>query len=234
MWVAPSWPAARIPSNTSSRASTLTSTPTTFAPPAAHFSEINLPKPLAAPVTITTLSCRYFDMSLLIRRSVGRNDRLEFVGRGTMHDQRVGPVVEFLADPVHALLSRPGRRRLQPLVGNQCSDVFDLLGCGFVVDPSSDRRHHRVILKPLQHSGVPVIGLHQQVPVALKIGGETRNGFLQPQLFREMVANRGETGPHPYAVGVTTGLFGGGLHSSDAALQRLRREVGVQDNVIEH
>jgi hypothetical protein len=151
-----------------------------------------------------------------------------------MHDQRVGPVVEFLADPVHALLSRPGRRRLQPLVGNQCSDVFDLLGCGFVVDPSSDRRHHRVSPKSLQHSGVPVIGLHQQVPVALKIGGETRNGFLQPQLFREMVANRGETGPHPYAVGVTTGLFGGGLHGCDAALQRLRREVCVQDDVIEH
>src|ERR1700722_15029023 len=105
------------------------------------------------PVGLTVVNC---DIPFPSGRSVRRDDGLEFVGRRAMHNQRVGPVVEFLADPVHALLSRPSRRRLQPLVGNQCRDVFDLLGCGFVVDPAGDRRHHRVSPKPLQDSGVPV------------------------------------------------------------------------------
>src|SRR5271169_1159807 len=50
---------------TSLRLSALMSTPTTFAPPAAHFSAISLPKPLPAPVTMTTLSLRYCDIPTL-------------------------------------------------------------------------------------------------------------------------------------------------------------------------
>jgi hypothetical protein len=50
---------------TSLRLSALMSTPTTFAPPAAHFSEISLPKPLPAPVTMMTLSFRYCDLPTL-------------------------------------------------------------------------------------------------------------------------------------------------------------------------
>src|SRR6516164_6092278 len=109
----PSKPAARMPSKTSSRLSALTSTPTTFAPPAAHFSEISLPKPLAAPVTIMTLSFKYFDIRLLpvprvSCRSVGGDDRLELVWRGAVHDHRVRAVIKLLADAVHTLLSRSG------------------------------------------------------------------------------------------------------------------------------
>src|SRR6201992_359318 len=99
-WVVPSKPAARMPSNTSLSASMLTSTPTTFAPPAAHFSEISLPKPLAAPVTMMTLSCRYFDIVLLFGCSISGHHGVELIGCGAMHDQCVSPVVEFLADPV--------------------------------------------------------------------------------------------------------------------------------------
>jgi len=53
------------PSMTSFRLSALMSTPTTFAPPAAHFSEMRLPKPLPAPVTMMTLSFRYYDIPTL-------------------------------------------------------------------------------------------------------------------------------------------------------------------------
>ena len=50
---------------TSLRLSALMSTPTTFEPPAAHFSEISWPKPLPPPVTMMTLSFSYCDMPTL-------------------------------------------------------------------------------------------------------------------------------------------------------------------------
>ena len=49
-----------------------------------------------------------------------------------------------------------------------------------------------------------------------------------------MVADRGEARPHPHAVGVAARLFRGGLDGIDAPLQRLRGEVGVQYDVVEH
>ena len=95
-----------------------------------------------------------------------------------MHDHRVSPIAEFLADATHTLLWRPGRRRLQPLVGNERRNVFDLLGGRLVVNSARDRRHHRVSPKLLQHSGIPVVGMHQQVAIALQVGGQSRDGFL--------------------------------------------------------
>src|ERR1700751_2493684 len=62
MCAVPSMPAARIPSKVSLRPSALISVPTTFAPPAAHFWAMSLPNPLPAPVTMTTLPARYFDI----------------------------------------------------------------------------------------------------------------------------------------------------------------------------
>src|SRR5690625_2708342 len=57
-WWVPDSPAVRIPSKTATRFASPMSTPTTRAPPAAHFSAISLPNPPPAPVTRTTLSCR--------------------------------------------------------------------------------------------------------------------------------------------------------------------------------
>lgn len=69
-------------------------------------------------------------------RPVGRDHRLELVGRRTVHDHRVGAVLEFLAYRIRTLLSRPGGQGLQPLVGDQRGDVLDLLGGGLVIDPA--------------------------------------------------------------------------------------------------
>src|SRR5581483_5880463 len=163
IWAVPSKPEARMPSKTSFRPSALTSTPTTFAPPAAHFSEISLPKPLAAPVTMMTLLFRYFTyfaISFLSARSIRLNDGLKLVGRRAVHDHGVGAVVEFLANALHALRGRPGGRRFQPFVGNQRGDVFDLLMRGLVVDPACNRRHYGVFPKALQHGWIPAIRLH--------------------------------------------------------------------------
>ena len=48
-----------------------------------------------------------------------------------------------------------------------------------------------------------------------------------------MVADGGETRPHPHAVGVTPGLFSGLLHGAHTTRHRLRCEVGVQDDIVE-
>ena len=89
--------------------------------------------------------------------------------------------------------------------------------------------HHRVFPEPLQHNGNPL-----EVAAPPQTGAHTRDGLLQPQLFGKMVADRGEARPHPFAVGIATHLFGGGLDGPDAALQRLRCEVSVQDDIVEH
>ena len=85
----------------------------------------------------------------------------------------------------------------------------------------------------MQHSGIPLVGLHQQVAVALQVGGQPRDGLLQPQLLGKVITDGGETRPHPHAVGVAARLLRGGFDGFDAALQRFRGEIGMQDDVVE-
>ena len=150
-----------------------------------------------------------------------------------MHDHRVGAVVEFLADTVNTLLRRPRRRRFQPFLRYQRRDVFDLLRGGLVVDTTRNGRHHRVFPKALQHSGIPIVGRDHQVPVTLQIGGQPRDGLLQPEFFGKVVTDGGEARPYPHAVGIAARLFGGDFHRLDAAPQCLGCEVGVQNDVVE-
>jgi hypothetical protein len=48
-----------------------------------------------------------------------------------------------------------------------------------------------------------------------------------------VVADRCEARPHPHAGRVAPGLLGRVLDGLDRTLQRLRREIGVQDDVVE-
>ena len=104
---------------------------------------------------------------------------------GGLH--RVGAVAEFVANALRATLRRAGGRRRQPLPGDQCRDVFDLIGGGLGVDTAGDRCHHRVRPESLQHRRIPVVGAYQQIAVALKISGQPGHGLLQPQVLGQVV-----------------------------------------------
>lgn len=165
--------------------------------------------------------------------AVGADHRLQFVGRGAVHDHRVGAVAELGPDALRAAASRPGRRRLQPFVGDQRRDVLDLLGGRLVIDAAGDRGHHRIFPEALQHSGIPVVGAHHQIAVALQISSQPADGLLHLQLLGQVIADGGETRPHPHRGRVTAGPLGGLLDRCHAALQGLRSEIGVQNDVVE-
>jgi hypothetical protein len=56
-----------------------------------------------------------------------------------------------------------------------------------------------------RYRGIPVVGAHQQVTVALQVGGHARDGLFQPQRLGQVVADGGQTRPHPHGIGVAAG-----------------------------
>ena len=94
------------------------------------------------------------------------------------------PEIELAEHPRRAVRRVAGRRRLEPLVGQQRGDVLEHVGVGLRVERARKRRHDLVGAEARQHLRIPAVGLDEQVAVALEIGGEPPDRLLQPQRVR--------------------------------------------------
>ena len=145
------------------------------------------------------------------RRCCGSRRRSAPARRGgAVHDHAVAAEVELVADARR----RTARAcRWPPAAshssGMQRGDVLELLGGRRRVERPGKLDDDRVGAEPLEHRRVPAVGPHEQVAVALQVGGQAADRLLQPQVLGEVVADGGEARPDLHRVGVAPGLLGG-------------------------
>ena len=97
---------------------------------------------------------------------------------------------------VDALRRRAGRRRRQPLVGDQRGDVLELLGGGRLSSSAPGKpATNGSARKRASTAGSQPLVRNQQVAVALQVGGQPADGLLQPHRFGQVVADRREARP---------------------------------------
>src|SRR5690606_30336817 len=153
-------------------------------------------------------------------------------GGRAVQDHAVGARGELVEDAGGALLGGAGGGRGQPFVREQPGDVPEVAGRPDHVEGAGVAGDEVVGAEALQDRGVPAVDAHQQVAVALQVGGQAADELAEAQLLVQVVADGGEDRPDPHGVRVAPGFEGPAADGRDRLGQGLVGEEGVQDDAV--
>ena len=117
------------------------------------------------------------------------------------------PSSNWRADLRDALRGAAGRRRREPLGGNQRRDPLELLGRRLGVDRAAEARDQRVGAEARERRGIPAVRLHQQIAVRLQVRRQPPDGLLEAQRLGEVIADGREARPDAHARGIAARRF---------------------------
>ena len=150
-----------------------------------------------------------------------------------MQDDAIASQIELRPNLLDTLRGTPGGGVRQPFVGNQARDMLEFVVRRRRIERPSEASDEGVFPKAPENFRIPLVGANHQISVGLQIAGHPPDGLLEPQIFRQMIADRCEAGPDAHGRRISPRLFGRLLHSAYAARGGFVREERMEHDRIE-